>query len=450
LRKVFSVIAYGVDLAMAPILQVALDYVDLHRALRAAEEAVAGGADWLEAGTPLIKSEGMKCVRELRSRFPKVPLVADLKVMDAGRIEVEAAAKAGAHHATVMGAATDSTVKECIRAGANYGIQVGVDLLAVSDPVMRAQQAQEWGAGHVGVHTAIDEQMLGGDPFDVLREIRQKVTIPIAVAGGMNSESAADAVAAGADIVIVGGAICKARDAAEATRAIKQAMATGEKRATVLFKRVTGEEIREVFSRVSTANISDGMHRTPCLEGIKPVVQGARVVGKAFTVRTYPGDWAKPVEAIDEAGEGDVIVIDAGGVAPAIWGEMATLSAIERKISGVVINGAIRDTHTVRKLGFPAFARLVTSHAGEPRGMGELNVPLLISGVRVFPGDWVVGDDDGVMIIPKGDAVELANRGMECLEKEDRIMEEIRSGKSTLAAVMDLLRWEKRYESKPE
>jgi len=437
-------------LTMASILQVALDYVNLHRALKAAEEAVAGGADWLEAGTPLIKSEGMNCVRELHSRFPRVPLVADLKVMDAGRIEMEAAAKAGAQQATVMGAATDSTVKECIRAGANYGIQVGVDLLAVGDPVRRAQQAQEWGASHVGVHTAIDEQMLGGDPFKVLREIREKVTMPIAVAGGMNSESAADAVAAGADIVIVGGAICKARDAAEAARGIKQAMLTGEKKSTVLFKRVTGDEIRNVFSRVSTANISDGMHRMPCLEGINAVVQGMRLVGKAFTVRTYPGDWAKPVEAIDEAGPGEVIVVDAGGVSPAIWGEMATLSAIERKIAGVVINGAIRDTHTIRKLGFPAFARLVTSHAGEPRGMGEFNVPLLISGVRVFPGDWIVGDDDGVMVIPKADAVELANRGMECLEREDRIMEEIKSGKSTLAAVMDLLRWEKKYDGKTE
>jgi len=435
---------------MAPILQVALDYVNLHRAMKAAEEAVAGGVDWLEAGTPLIKSEGMNCVRELHSRFPKIPLVADLKVMDAGRIEIEAAAKAGAQHATVMGAATDSTVKECIRAGANYGIDVGVDLLAVADPVKRAQQAQEWGAGHVGVHTAIDEQMLGGDPFGTLREIRGKVTIPIAVAGGMNSETAAEAVAAGADIVIVGGAICKARDAAEATRAIKQAMLTGEKRATELFKRVTGEEIRDIFSRVSTANISDGMHRAPCLEGMRPIVPGSHLVGRAFTVRTYPGDWAKPVEAIDAAGPGEVIVIDAGGVSPAIWGEMATLSAMERKIPGVVINGAIRDTHTIRKLKFPAFARLVTSHAGEPRGMGEFNVPLFISGVRVFPGDWIVADDDGVMVVPKADAVELANRGMECLEREDRIMEEIRSGKSTLAAVMDLLKWEKNYKDKTE
>ncbi len=425
-----------------------MDFVDLHRALKAAEEAIAGGVDWLEAGTPLIKSEGMNAVRELRRRFPKLPIVADLKVMDAGRIEVEAAAKAGAQHAIVMGVASDPTIKECIHAGANYGIQIGVDLMNVPDPVSRAQRAQQWGASHVGVHIPIDEQMVGADPFNVLRRIREKVTIPIAVAGGLNSETAAEAVASGADIVIVGGAICKARDAKEATRLIKQAMLTGEKRPTVLFKRVSEDGIREVFSRVSTANISDGMHRTPSLEGIHAIVQGVRLAGKAFTVRTYPGDWAKPVEAVDEAKAGDVIVIDAGGVPPAVWGEMATLSARERKIAGVVINGAIRDTHTIRKLHFPAFSRLVTSHAGEPRGMGEFNVPLLISGVRIFPGDWIVGDDDGVVVVPKGDAVELANRGMEWLEKEDRIMAEIRNGRSTLAAVMELRKWEKNYGAK--
>jgi 3-hexulose-6-phosphate synthase/6-phospho-3-hexuloisomerase len=79
------------------ILQVALDFVDLDRALNVAQEAIAGGADWLEAGTPLIKSEGLDAVRALRQKFPDCTIVADMKIMDAGRIELEAAAKAGAN-----------------------------------------------------------------------------------------------------------------------------------------------------------------------------------------------------------------------------------------------------------------------------------------------------------------------------------------------------------------
>jgi len=102
---------------MKPILQVALDFVELIRALNLAEEAVEGGADWLEAGTPLIKSVGLDCVRELRKKFPSHTIVADMKTMDVGRIEVESAAKAGADIVAVLGVASDSTIRECIQAG---------------------------------------------------------------------------------------------------------------------------------------------------------------------------------------------------------------------------------------------------------------------------------------------------------------------------------------------
>jgi len=160
-------------------------------------------------------------------------------------------------------------------------------------------------------------------------------------------------------------------------------------------------------------------------------------------VRTYPGDWAKPVEAIDVAHPGDVIVIDAGGVGPALWGELATHSAIQKKVAGVVIDGAIRDSGDIIQLRFPAFTRLVMPNAGEPRGFGEIGVPIRIGNVRVETGDWLLGDDDGVTVLPLSKAVEYTNRAMDVLEKENRIREEIKEGK-TLAAVTELLRWEKK------
>lgn len=429
---------------MAPKLQVALDFVDLHRALKVAQESVAGGADWLEVGTPLIKSEGLNAVRRVREEFPGAYIVADMKTMDAGRAEMEIAAKAGANAAVVLGVACNSTIQECIEAGRNYGIEVGVDLLGVEDVVRRARQAEEWGAAHVGIHTAIDEQMRGLDPFEKLRAIRKAVSISISAAGGINSETVADAVEAGADIVIVGGAITKAADARRATEEIKRAIATRTRIKTELFKRVGAEQVREVLLKVSTANVSDGCHRMPGLAGIQPILPGAKMVGTAVTVRTYPGDWAKPVEAIDVAHEGDVIVIDAGGVGPALWGELATHSAVQRRLAGVVIHGAIRDTEEIRRLKFPAFARLIMPQAGEPKGFGEINVPLAIAGVAIGPGDWIVGDDDGVIVIPKREAVEMANRAMDWLEKENRIRQEIEDGKTTLGKVTDLLKWEKK------
>ncbi|MEI6451305.1 MAG: orotidine 5'-phosphate decarboxylase / HUMPS family protein, partial [Actinomycetes bacterium] len=90
-----------------PLVQVALDFVDLPRALEVAREAVAGGADWIEAGTPLIKAEGLSAVRALKAEFPEHTIVADMKTMDAGRTEVEYAAKAGADVVGVLGAASD-------------------------------------------------------------------------------------------------------------------------------------------------------------------------------------------------------------------------------------------------------------------------------------------------------------------------------------------------------
>ncbi|MCK4602096.1 MAG: orotidine 5'-phosphate decarboxylase, partial [Phycisphaerae bacterium] len=113
-------------------LQVALDFVELARALKVAEAAVAGGADYIEAGTPLIKSEGLDAVRRLREMFPDHTIIADTKTTDAGRIETEAAGKAGANVITVLGSASESTIRECVEAGRHYGCDVAVDLLGVA------------------------------------------------------------------------------------------------------------------------------------------------------------------------------------------------------------------------------------------------------------------------------------------------------------------------------
>ncbi len=424
------------------ILQVALDFVDLPRAIEVAREAVTGGVDWVEAGTPLIKAEGLNAVRELKAAFPDKLIFADLKTMDAGRVEVEYAAKAGAGLVGVLGAASDSTIKECIEAAHNYGCKLIVDMIEVGDPVARARQAEAWGADYVGIHTAIDQQMRGEAPFATLRAVAAAVSIPVSAAGGINSETAAAAVMAGAAVVVVGGAIIKATDAAAAAAEIRRAVDEGVAIPTTLYKRAGRDDIRAVLEQVSTANISDAWHRQDSLHGIRPLLPGSHMCGPAVTVRTSPGDWAKPVEAIDECRPGDVLVIDAFNSYPAIWGELATHSAKVKGLAGLVVWGAIRDTPEIARIGFPAFSSLVSANAGEPKGFGEINVPVAIAGQTVEPGDWVVGDDDGVIVLPRAQAVELANRAMDVLEKENRLRAEIDAGK-TLAEVAYLQKWEK-------
>lgn len=428
---------------MKPILQLALDFVDLKRALKNAHSGMAGGVDWLEAGTPLIKSEGLEAVRQLRRNFPGITIVADMKIMDAGRTEVETASKAGANIVDVLGASSDATIRECIQAGKNYGAKIVVDMIAVKDPAARARAVEEMGADYVTVHCAIDEQMEGKDPFEVLRQVRRAVDIPVGVAGGINSETAARAVEAGADIVIVGGAISKALEPEKAAREIREGIDTGVSISTTLFKRRGEEEIREILEKISAANLSDALHRGGALEGIRPLFRPIKLVGRAFTVRTYPGDWSKPVQAIDEAEPGDVIVVDVGGVGPAIWGELATHSAKEKGLAGVVIDGGLRDSDDIIRMNFPAYSRLVMPNAGEPKGFGEMQVPVTVGGRKIEPGDWILGDGDGLVVLPRTIAVEYANRGMDVLEKENRIREEIKAEGSTLACVTELNRWDK-------
>jgi len=345
---------------------------------------------------------------------------------------------------TVLGSASSTTIRECVEAGKHYGAEIAVDLLDLDDPLEFAKSAAELGASWLDVHCSIDKQMEGQDPLGLLKEIRKVTDLKLAVAGGINSETAALVAESGADIVIVGGAITKAIDVKQAAADIRTAIDTAKPVTSKLFKRVTTENIREILQTVRTSNISDGTHRLACLEGLRPVELGSFACGPAVTVRTVPGDWSKPVQAIDIAKDGDVIVIDAGSRSPAVWGELATESAKNQGVSGLVCDGAVRDTADIRKLKFPVWTRLITSHAGDPKGHGEINQPITICGQRISPGDWIVADDDGVMVLPKDKAVEMVNRGADVLESENRIRQEIRDENSTLAKVLNLQRWDKR------
>ncbi|MCX8082763.1 MAG: orotidine 5'-phosphate decarboxylase [bacterium] len=427
-----------------PIIQLALDFTELKRALKVAREAVSAGIRCLEAGTPLIKAEGLSAVRILKKEFPECRIVADMKVMDTGRLEAEMAFKSGADTVVVMGNAADSTIQEAVEASLNYGGKVMVDLLGDSATVKRAKDVEKLGIHYIGIHIPIDKQMKGEISFQFLKEITSDLKIPVALVGGINSENAVEAIKAGADILIVGGAITKAEDVKKAVNVIKEAIEKKKSIRTELYKRtISVKEAKKIFMKVSTANISDALHRGGWIKDVFPVYQHMpKMVGKTVTVRTYPGDWAKPVEAIDIAEEGDIIVIDAGGVGPACWGELATNSCIMKKVAGVVIYGGVRDVEEIKKMKLPVFAKVICPEAGEPRGFGEINVPIRISGYTVKPGDWIVGDSDGVVVIPSEKVVEIANRAMDVLERENRIRKEIKDG-GTLSSVMELLKWEK-------
>ncbi|MBY8982187.1 MAG: orotidine 5'-phosphate decarboxylase [Candidatus Lokiarchaeota archaeon] len=436
-----------------PFLQIALDLVNLHRALKIAEEAVKGGVEWIEAGTPLIKSEGMNAIRALRKKFPDNIIIADMKTVDGGTIEIEMAAKSGANIVLMLGGSDDASINEAVEAARKFGVLLGCDTIDIpkNNLVDRALRLEELGVNMICSHVGIDQQTIyGGEKtLQLARQLKEKLkpTTWLAIAGGINSETAARAKELGVDVIVVGGAFYKSENPEITARKIKEAIITAKPIESKMFKKYDESQIRKALMMVSSPNISDAMHRSGEMHGLKPVWIGTeehplKFVGPAVTVRTYNGDWSKPVEAIEDAREGDIIVIDACEGKDAVWGELASWSCKVKGIAGVVIDGAVRDIDDIRKIKLPVYAKHFTPTAGEPRGLGEINTSIICAGQRVDPGDWIVGDDSGVVVIPKAKAQEIANRAIDVLEKENRLREEIKRG-STLSEVCYLKKWEK-------
>ena len=302
------------------------------------------------------------------------------------------------------------------------------------------------GASYIGIHMAIDEQMQGKTPWDTLREVAQAVSIPVAVAGGINSETAALAIEAGASIVIVGGAITKAADATAATRTDQAGHGDLVAVESEFFVRATGPDIREMLGRVSAANVSDALHRSGDIPGIAAADPGhqagaARRSPSAPTPATGPSRWRPSTMAQP----GDVLVIDAGGVAPGRLGRTGhQLRHPDAGWPAWSSTGGARDTGDIRALGFPLFSHARHPHRRRAQGLRrDRRAHHASPACGVSPGDWIIGDDDGVCVIPKEKAVEYTNRAMDVLEKENRLRKEIQAG-STLSQVGYLQQWEKR------
>ena len=427
---------------MKPYLQVALDLVETDRAIAIAAESLAGGADWLEVGTPLIKSEGMRAISAIKRQFPDVSIVADMKIADTGAMEVEMAAKSGASIICILASANDAVISDALRSANKYGVRLMADLINVPDPVTRSKELQQLGVHIINAHIGIDQQMIGESSLDLIKSIASEIDVPLAIAGGLDADSAALAVTMGASIVIVGGWITRAADVTAATARIRAAIDNPDLISPS--HKTRDDEIRQIFSRLATPRITDAMHRKGSMINIVSICgNNIRAAGRAVTVQTFAGDWAKPVQAIEYAEPGDMLVINNdGGTHIAPWGELATLSAINRGISGVVIDGSVRDVDDIRSMKYPLWATGTCPNAGEPKGFGEINAEIQCCGQTVRAGDWIIADESGVVVVPQERAYEIARRALEVEKTEDRVREEIKRGKG-LADVMNLLRWEK-------
>ena len=182
------------------------------------------------------------------------------------------------------------------------------------------------------------------------------------------------------------------------------------------------------FKGMPVANIDDNMGRIAAVDtAIEPIGYKGQLLGTAFTVRVPQGDNLMFHAAMDLAKPGDVIVIDAGGFTDrAIFGELMSTYCRSRGIVGIVCDGAIRDGNGIAAMeNFHVYARSATPNGPYKNGPGEINVPVVIGGKLVRPGDIIVGDDDGVIIIDPAIADEIATATEGVEKKEADIMDHI-------------------------
>ncbi|SFM18975.1 RraA family protein [Salibacterium qingdaonense] len=187
------------------------------------------------------------------------------------------------------------------------------------------------------------------------------------------------------------------------------------------------KEIIEQYSNFVTPHISDNINRLNSVNSsIRPIHTQGKLVGSALTVKTRPGDNLLVHKAIDMAEPGDVIMIDAGGdLSNAIMGEIMVRISKKKGINGFVVDGAIRDSKEIREMNYPLYSKGVTHRGPYKDGPGEINVPVQIGGTVVNPGDIVVGDMDGIVVVPMEEADDLQRKIQQTIEDERKTMESI-------------------------
>lgn len=190
------------------------------------------------------------------------------------------------------------------------------------------------------------------------------------------------------------------------------------------------EELLEKLKRYGTPALSDGLNKFNTMDPLmKPVASGIRIAGPALTVRLRPGDNLMLHKAIGLAQEGDIIVVDTCGCKNyCVLGDLMASAAFKKKIGGIVVDGAIRDIIELKEKQFPIFAKYVVPSVGDKDGPGEINLPISCAGVPVLPGDLIVGDDNGVVVVPSHLVAEICEGTEKKLAYEAKRALEIEAG----------------------
>ncbi|GAB4313926.1 MAG: RraA family protein [Methanobacteriaceae archaeon] len=199
-----------------------------------------------------------------------------------------------------------------------------------------------------------------------------------------------------------------------------------------LLKKFSTKKIdQKILKQISTPQISDAMKKlnienTP-LKGVK-LRSGEKLSGSAVTVKTNSDDWGTVVKAIETAKKGQVIVICPDNNEKALWGELTSKMAQKIGLGGTVVLGAARDLSAIRSLNYPLFSSSIIPNAGQPLNRGEINVPIKYGNIEIKPGDMIIGDECGVLVIPLSKYFKVIKETVTIKEQEKIISEKIEKG----------------------
>ena len=204
--------------------------------------------------------------------------------------------------------------------------------------------------------------------------------------------------------------------------------------------------IRARLLALSTGLLSDALGKTSAMDhGIQCRSANCSMAGPAFTVRVHTADILMVGKAVSDCPAGSVLVIDGHGECnTALWGGIITQAARLKGLAGVVIDGAIRDRAEIREDPLPVFARAVVPNAGGAEYAGEIEVPVQCGGLALQPGDWIVGDDDGVTVVPAARLDETLAAAEALREVEAKIAAQVARGRD----LCELLRYDEILEAK--
>jgi 4-hydroxy-4-methyl-2-oxoglutarate aldolase len=189
-------------------------------------------------------------------------------------------------------------------------------------------------------------------------------------------------------------------------------------------------KVIEAFSRLDVATVYEASGRKGYIESaIKPAAPGNRICGPAYTVQCAPGDNLMLHKALQRAPAGSVLVASVGGLYEyGYWGGMMAVAALSRKLAGLAIDGCIRDSVEIAKMGFPVFCRGFAIRGTVKTTLGLINYPVNFGQATIFPGDLILGDADGMVVVRAEDAVSVLEKSLKRVEYEEGKSAQLRSG----------------------